>query len=114
MNKVTGLNQSECSGFVMTNPVAFVLLESAGLPEKKVLIETLRDRHPGLHWDISTAAAHAEADDLLLIRIGDHLAGVLLMRAPTPINQSAWQQASSDGRRHRRHWGSTVRTWSSR
>jgi hypothetical protein len=80
---------------VMTNPVAFVLLENAGLPEKKVLMETLRRRHPGLDWEISTAAADAEADDLLLIRVGDHLAGVLLMRAPTPINQSAWQLASS-------------------
>jgi hypothetical protein len=79
----------------MTNPVAFVLLENAGLPEKKVLMETLRRRHPGLDWEISTAAADAEADDLLLIRVGDHLAGVLLMRAPTPINQSAWQLASS-------------------
>ena len=99
---------------VMTNPVAFVLLENAGLPEKKVLMETLRRRHPGLDWEISTAAADAEADDLLLIRVGDHLAGVLLMRAPTRSISRRGNWPPRDGQRHCRRWGSTVRTWSSR
>lgn len=79
----------------MTKPVAFVLLQDALLPDKEVLIETLRRRHPGLQWEISAAAANAEPDGLLLIRVGDRLAGVLLMPAPVPINQRGWQQASS-------------------
>ena len=79
----------------MSNPVAFVLLENARLPDEKALIETLHRRHPELRWESSYAAANTAADGYLLIRAGDHLAAILLMPAPMPFNQQLWQQASS-------------------
>lgn len=79
----------------MTNPVAFVLLENACLPDQKLLIEALRRRHPGLLWESGPAMGNAAAGSHLLIRAGDHLAAVLLMPAPMPFNQQLWQQASS-------------------
>lgn len=78
----------------MTTPVAFVLIEDAHLPDKDVLIETLRLRHPELQWDSSAAAANAEAGGYLLIRAGNHLMAILLMTAPVPFDQQLWQRAS--------------------
>ena len=79
----------------MANPVAFVLIENACLPNEKALIEALRRRHPGLLWESSAGPVNSGPDGYLMIRAGDHLVSVLLMPAPMPFNQQLWQQASS-------------------
>lgn len=78
----------------MATPIALVLLDEPRLPDEKVLIETLRRRHPGMLWENSAAAANAEADSHLLIRAGDHLVAILLIPAAMPFNQQLWQHAS--------------------
>ena len=75
----------------MANPVAFILLDDSRLPDEEVLIQALRRRHPGLHWDTSTVAT---SDGVKLIRAGDHLVAILLIPAPLPFDQRLWQQAS--------------------
>ncbi|WP_246773873.1 hypothetical protein [Bradyrhizobium diazoefficiens] len=78
----------------MTIPVAFILLENAGLPNEGALIETLRARHPSLRWDRSPVARSDDTDGLMFIRAGDHLMTILLMPAPMPFDQQLWQRAS--------------------
>ncbi|MCP3408317.1 hypothetical protein [Bradyrhizobium sp. CCGB01] len=78
----------------MTTTPAFVLLKEALLPDETVLIDTLRRRHPGRLWELSTALAFTKADGAISIRAGDHLVVLLLMSVPLPFDQQLWQQAS--------------------
>jgi hypothetical protein len=78
----------------MSNPIAFVLLDSFVTPDIQALVEILRLRHPDLPWDYAGDQATAKPDDALLIRSGGHLVTVMSMPAPLPHEEGLWARAS--------------------
>jgi Domain of unknown function (DUF4261) len=94
----------------MSNPIAFVLLDHPVTPEPRALVETMRQRHPDLPWDVAGDSATAKPNDALLLRCGGHLVTVMSIPAPVPHDKDLWERASllwREGRevagRHRAH-----------
>jgi hypothetical protein len=78
----------------MSHPVAYVLLERPVTLSETALVETLRQRHPEVRWDVAGLVPKARADDAIIIRCGDHLLVVMSMPAPLPYDENLWKRAS--------------------
>ena len=79
---------------VMSHTTAYVLLDSFLTPDVNALVDTLRQRHPDIRWDVGPQAAAAKPDGHVIIRCGDHLVVVMSMPTPLPYDEGLWKRAS--------------------
>jgi hypothetical protein len=94
----------------MTAPIAFVLLEAVCSLDENAVVDTLRQRHPDMRWEVAAGSKRSKPDDPLAIRGGDHLFSVMMMPAPLPYDEFVWKraaivwpEAASAGERHQAH-----------
>jgi hypothetical protein len=103
--------EQRATSLKMSNPIAYVLLEQFTPFDDRKLVDSLRERHPDLRWELWANPSQAKANEPVMIRCGDHLMVVMSMPAPIPNDDNLWKRASrtwlealSVAGRHRAHY----------